>query len=79
MIDKIKDFISDIKWEWDRMSKSGKITLAVINGIFLLLFFFIGIPGGKGILTYVIGFIVLELFFIVLAFFVKTKLINAVR
>ena len=66
IIEKIKDFVSEL-------TDGEKKFILALNVVFLILFYFIGIPGGKGILTYVIGFIVVELFYLVAVYFVKTK------
>ena len=76
MIQKIKDFLANVKWEWNNLSGKGKIVLGIANAVFLMLFYFIGIPGHKSIFTYVIGFLVIEAVFIALAYFVKTKIID---
>ena len=56
-------------------SKTEKIIVGIAYVIFMLLFFFIGIPKA-GFLTYVIGFLVLTGIFAAVVWVVKTKLLG---
>jgi 4-amino-4-deoxy-L-arabinose transferase-like glycosyltransferase len=57
-------------------SKKEKIVVGIAYALFLILFYFIGIPGHKGFLDYALGFLAVTAFFALGVWFVKTKLLD---
>ena len=68
MMAKLTDIIMDF---WEDLTNKERIILGVLNVVYLLLFFFIGIPKA-GILEYFIGFILVEALFLFVSYKIKT-------
>lgn len=75
IIEKLKDFWTDLQWEWHGLTGRQKALVGIAYGLFLLLFFFIGIPKAS-LLSYVIGFVLLTAFFVGVAYFVWVKILD---
>jgi len=77
MIGKIKDFFVKIYQNvvdcYEGMTNRERTFALVGNIVFLFLFYFLGIPK-VGFFTLLFGFIVVELFYIVLVYFIETYL-----
>jgi len=74
-IAKIKDFFAHIVDTYEAMTKKERLILWIVNGVYLLLFYFIGIPRAS-LLTYIIGLIVVEAIFIFIAYMVMVYIID---
>ncbi len=48
-----------------------KRTIGILYAVFLILFYFIGIPGHKGFLDYALGFVAVSAFYAAGVWFVK--------
>jgi len=75
IIAKIKDFFASIVDTYEAMTKKERLILWIVNGVYLLLFYFIGIPRAS-LLTYIIGLIVVEAIFIFIAYMVMVYIID---
>ena len=77
MIERIKKFFIKVFWSakdcYESMTRTQKIVAGVGNIVFLFLFYFLGIPK-VGFFTLLFGFVVVELFYLVLVYFIKTHL-----
>ena len=76
MIEKLKDIFAALKWEFDNLTGRQKGILYAAYAVFMLLFYFIGLPGHKGLLTYLAGFVVLTLLFVAFAYFLWVKILD---
>ena len=61
--------------EFVEFIKENKVAVGIANVIFLVLFYFVNIPKAS-FLTYVIGFLVVEAFFLAMVYFVKRVFID---
>ena len=72
MIQKIKDFFSDIVWELKGLTKTAKVAVFIVNAIGLVIFFY----EFPGIILHVLGLVLAESLFLVAVYFLKIKLLD---